>query len=204
MAALLLAFAPQAPADSYGDGCASLRYEVPVASAVASAAVLPNLFKTARSLRSESSRMLSEASSEIRLAQPPAGVCPATCTAADVPQVSFRSAPTSFREDYAHAEHCQRLFEETSRRPLTFQSRSFESVDEVSRWVEDLAMGRNLDGEQLYEHCNNGCSPRYSWTISQDGNGLRVDTEVVCGPARNRSDNEFELSYSLLWSCTNR
>jgi len=204
VAVSLLALSPPTPADSYGDGCRGVRIEVPVASVVASAAILPNVLKTARSIRSESSRLLSEASSEIRLATPPAGVCPSTCAPADAPQVFFRSMPTTFRQDYAQQDHCERLFEETSRQPMTFRGREFESIDKVADWVEDLAMGRGEDGKALYEHCTNGCSPRYYWTISRNGSGLRVDTEVICGPARDRGDNEFELSYSLLWSCTNR
>ncbi len=190
-------------ADSYGDGCAAFRVEVPVASAVATAAVLPNLLNSGKSVRAESSRLLSEAGATIEKAVPPDGICPADCVPGERPRVIFRSEPRSVLGSYQHSDRCGALLEETSQQPLEFERRTFDSADALSTWVEEFARGKGSEGQALYDRCEGKCSPRYEWTIARDGELFVLDTRVVCGHARDRSDNEYELSYGLLWTCSN-
>ena len=60
-----------------------------------------------------------------------------------------------------------------------------------------------VNGEDLYERCPGMCTPRYTYVIRDagDDSGLVVDTEVVCGHARDRGDNSYSLEYALRWTC---
>ena len=103
--------------------------------------------------------------------------------------------------DYDQESKCARLLDATSSEHLGFESRTFETVGELGNWLDDFVRGRGAAGEDLYRRCDGRCSPQYEWIISPDGGRLVLDTQVTCGHARNRSDNEFELSYGLRWTC---
>lgn len=202
VAALLFGVPAATTSDPQGDECAAYRVEVPVESVVASAAILPNLLYSDKSVRSESARLLTEAGEEITRAEAPPDICPAGCVTVERPEVIFRSSPVAVLDDYEESDRCETLLEESSKQPLQFEQRRFDTARELTEWVESFTRGKGSDGKALYERCNGRCSPRYEWTIARNGEHFVVDTRVVCGHARDRGSNEYDLSYGLLWNCT--
>jgi hypothetical protein len=167
---------------------------------VATASLWANVLARPTSIRAESARLLREAQDEARRSTPPAEPCPAGCTGPSGPEILFRSVPRRVRSDYSGAAYCAATLEQTAAHPLTY-SRHFASQSELGNWIYDLAMGDGPDGKHLYERCDNSCSPRYTYLIRPEADGLAVETSVICGHARDRDDNKFELSYSVRWSC---
>ena len=76
-----------------GDDCASYSREVPLRSAVSSAAVWANVLRLPSSLISESGKMLTEAEREATRADRPADLCPTHCSLPETPQIVFHSSP---------------------------------------------------------------------------------------------------------------
>lgn len=89
----------------------------------------------------------------------------------------------------------------TTEKPLNFPNREFESVDEMNSWVMEFSQGRGLDGKSLYAQCGSNCSPRYTFYISSVASGLRVQAEVICGLARDRASDEYDVSTALRARC---
>ena len=191
-----------AAADS-ADSCSAYSVDVPVAEVVASSALVPNLLGLSKSLRSESSRLLTEACTELSRAEPPEGLCPDHCVAPDTPLVVLRSTPTTFLDDYQDEARCEQQLETTLRTPLLFDRQTFRSPEDLGVWVEGFVRGKGKQGHELYDRCDGKCSPQYLWIIARQpsADGLVVDTNVTCGHARSREVNEYELSYDLRWTC---
>ncbi|HXV78226.1 MAG TPA: hypothetical protein VD788_18085 [Candidatus Polarisedimenticolaceae bacterium] len=184
--------------------CSSIRRDVPLAATVASSKAWANLRGQADSVRVESRRLLREAQVRSSAAAAPAGLCPTYCRPPSNPLIVLSTVPTDFLEGYDQADMCERLLETTRDEPLRFERRIFDSVDRLNDWVYDFTRGKGAQGEDLYRRCAGKCSPQYGWTISQQGTSLAVDTEVICGHARDREVGRYTLRSSLRWICDAR
>ncbi len=206
IAAMLLCavLAGSAMADS-ADSCSAFSIDVPIAEVVASSAFVPNLMGLSNSLRSASSRLLTEACTDLSKAEPPAELCPDHCELPDAPLVILRSIPTAFLRNYHDQARCEQQLETTSRTPLLFERQVFGSPEQLGEWVGEFVRGKGDHGEDLYARCDGKCSPQYLWIISRAApeEELVVDTRVTCGHARDRGVNEYQLSYQLRWTCRN-
>ncbi len=187
-----------------GNECESYSREIPLRSTVSSAAVLANVLRLPSSLISESGKMLSEAEDELPRADRPGDLCPAHCSLPESPRIVFHSAPRKTLVDYDQYGQCEARLNETRERPLLYDDREFANVDKFVSWLKKFTRGNGRDGEDLYERCDGKCSPTYTYRIDRDGEKIVVDTEVVCGHARDRKDDQFDLSSSLLWTCEER
>ncbi|MCB0337738.1 MAG: hypothetical protein KDD62_15585, partial [Bdellovibrionales bacterium] len=75
-------------------------------------------------------------------------------------------------------------------------------VSGLQKWINRFSQGKNAAGIQLYKQCPGACSPQYEYLLQKLGTGFEVDAHVICGPARNKWDNRYSISYGLRWICT--
>ena len=150
------------------------------------------------SLRAIAQRLLEEA---LNGDHEQARGCAPNCAPAERAEVVYRVTPTDFLAPEEQHAVCLEFETETKDNPLRFASRAFETVDALNDWIMDFSQGLGEDGELLYKQCSSNCSPRYTFLIVEQRTGFEVKTEVLCGLARDKSDNRYRISTALRRRC---
>jgi len=195
---LLLAAETSAAAD---DGCSSAYVEVAGSSALGSASLFSNVRSASNSLKAQSRTLLEQAAASRKVVAPPSGGCPVGCKPAGPPLVVFRSVPNMFRADYSDADMCKKLEAQTRAAPFRYSGKTFASLDDLNSWFSDFSQGDGPEGKDLYRRCAGACSPQYTNLIDIAGSTFNLVAEVVCGPARDKSDNQYQLSIAYRFAC---
>jgi hypothetical protein len=162
----------------------------PVEKTTATAAAWANLKKAEGSLRIESERLLSSAAKILSLS-----------TTAKSPTLIFESKPKKFLSDYSDRADCEAKFKQSKAKPYTFGSLTFQSVEEINTWFSSFSQGKGEEGIKLYQLCSGSCSPQYKLSLTKKGSAFAVATQVVCGPARDKNDNMYDLSLNEKFAC---
>ncbi|MGH8595244.1 MAG: hypothetical protein ACREXT_01150, partial [Gammaproteobacteria bacterium] len=179
--------------------CASAIEETPLMEEQGSAGILYNLAEHPKSIRAVAAKLLSAAlDSSAAKARP---VCTAGCAPAKDPEVVYRVAPATFLPKSKQTALCLRLEHDTQTDPLNFPAHEFKTVDDFNNWVTEFSQGRGPEGEQLYVQCGGNCSPRYTFFIAPGASGMRVQSEVICGLARDRDQEDYNVSTALRKRC---
>jgi hypothetical protein len=185
------------------DKCSDIDKDIVEASTQGTASLFANEGNKPGSIRYESGAILEKADSGLSSAEKPAGLCPAGCVLPAKPVIVFRAVPTAFVTNYSDYDKCQKLLEETEKTPFEYNE-SFSSMSEVESWFSDFSRGKGTDGQDLYKRCSGQCSPQYEFFITSDGGKLALDADVVCGHARDKSNNMYDISYSYKWICQSK
>lgn len=182
-----------------GLNCSDLPVVIPLDSEYGSAGFMFNVAEHPKSIRAVATRLLNSA-----LDAPVAKLlkqCQNDCSDRLAFHVIYKVAPTAFLPPQQQKDVCLRLEDETKRQPLLFGEKRFKSVEALNEWIMDFSQGRGEDGKQLYEQCSANCSPRYTFLIAQGDADLKVETEVLCGVARDRKNDRYSISTELTWGC---
>lgn len=198
-AAALLFFAQAHPAIAGDCGAAGVDQELETVDATAD--TWPNLRNQPGSLKYESKRMLTMAAETAKTAVPASIKCPEGCKAGSAAVIRYQTVPKKFRSDNSDAERCKQLLEQTTAKPFLYSDRKFKSIDDLTAWFGDFSTGAGKDGKDLYLKCDGDCSPQYFTEIHPSGSGYTVDSSVVCGAARDKTDNKYGLKLFLHWIC---
>ena len=180
--------------------CLSVNGDIPVRSTLASAGFFANLRRTDTSLRVRMDQLLNEASAVAKQVTVSESGCLSSCKRR-VAAVVFKSLPNVALSGYDEASVCEKFLEVTQRDPIRYENRRFSSDEDAESWYRDLTQGDGADGEDLYKRCPGKCSPQYTSVIFKEGDGLIVSTEVICGHARDRDDDQYALSAAVRWLC---
>jgi len=184
------------------DDCGSAYVDVPGSSALGSASLFSNARSASNSLKVQSRTLLEQASASRKGMAPPASGCPVGCKPAGPPLIVFRSIPNVFRADYSDAGMCKKLEAQTRAAPFRYSGKTFASLDDLNSWFSDFSQGDGPDGKDLYRRCAGECSPQYTNLIDIAGSStFNLVAEVVCGPARDKSDNQYQLSIAYRFAC---
>jgi len=179
--------------------CQAPGAEVPLASELGSAGFMLNLAEHPDSIRAVAGRLLEDAlSAETDAAT---AACKPSCPSVTVAEVVYRVAPTAFLIAAEQNDVCVRFERETAHDPLRFDAREFRTVEELNQWIMDFSQGRGEDGRALYERCSSNCSPRYTFLIAEQPDGYAVKAEVLCGLARDKSNDRYRISTALRRTC---
>ncbi len=183
--------------------CAPNHIDVPKERVSATANSAANLRKSPESLRAQLSRLLGNAQEQVAEAKPPSGeACSPSCRVVEQPaRIVVSVVPNKFLSSYADAQKCEELLQQTSNHPLRFGPRRAGSEKELTAWLSDVSRGNGQDGALLYDKCSGKCSPRYFMDVAQDGDGFVANLNVVCGPARDKTDNTYAVSSGYRWGC---
>ena len=124
------------------------------------------------------------------------------CEACAKTRVVYRVAPTVFLPKASQQPVCLTLEQETREHPFTFPDKHFKNVNQLNDWVMQFSQGRGAEGKELYERCSANCSPRYEFLLAPDAEGIAVSTRVACGLARDRDNEDYEVSTALQTECS--
>ncbi len=178
-------------------GCSQHLTDKPLAEAVGPVGVLANLRGAPDSIRAVAKRLLAQALNDGARDGDDCRGC------AQVPMsVVYRVAPIAYIDDVRQREVCLNLEEQTTKSPFVFEKKRFGTVDELNEWIMNFSRGKGTDGKELYRLCSSNCSPRYTFLINGGyQSGFSVESKVLCGRARDRSNRRYSLSTALRPHC---
>lgn len=154
-----------------------------LASVIASAGNWANLRNNPGSLRFESDKLLKDGYSLLTSKD----------SSKKIPALFLESTPQKYLSEYSDFQYCQEKLNTTSATPIKFSSLSFENIEALSKWFGDFSQGSGTEGKKLYSLCDKSCSPRYELQITEKEGKLNVDASVICGHARDKSDDMYML-----------
>lgn len=181
--------------------CVQPANDIPVGHTLASAGFFDNLRNSDDSIRFQMDELLSKSEAQASQQAQPPRPCTQSC-AHPVVAVVFASVPNMTLSAYGDSPTCQKLLEETTKDPIVYAKRTFQTQQDAKEWYNDLTQGDGADGEDLYTRCPGSCSPAYSSVIYRIGDKLVVTTSIICGHARDKDDNQYRLTSSLRWMCS--
>jgi hypothetical protein len=184
--------------------CSSYIRDVKAESSLASASMLANVQNKKGSIRFVTREMLNKAEKNLANTEKPTDLCPSDCKLPDLPLIIFQSVPNNFLANHDQHEKCKTLQDETEENPFTYSDKEFDTMQALENWFSNFSRGKGRDGKNLYERCDGKCSPQYKNIISSQDNRLILTAEVVCGQARDKKDNNYEISYSYRWVCQDK
>ena len=187
---LLACSAGGALAATTGDGkvCIPTTEPTTLDTGPASAGYISNITNSGGSIRAESHRMLTAALESARSKNPPSWI-------------KFTATPALAKDPGDAAQACAHEEQTTRSKPLEFDEKHFDSVDDMTSWIMDFTRGKGDEGSSLYERCPGKCSPQYIWWIEPQGNGMAVKPSAVCGLPRDRDSNKYELKTAIAPPC---
>lgn len=180
--------------------CSNIEKDIVEETTTGTASLFANEGNKPGSVRYESDAILQKAQAGIPNAEKPADLCPAGCKLVPKPVIVFKAIPQKFLTNYSDYNKCQALLEQTEKTPFEYD-KQFASMSEVQDWFSNFSRGKGTDGKDLYNRCSGQCSPQYEFFISDQGAQLILDADVVCGHARDKSNNLYDISYSYQWVC---
>jgi hypothetical protein len=180
--------------------CSNIERDIVEETTHATASLFANESNKPGSVRYESGAILQKAQAGIPNAEKPADLCPAGCKLVPSPVIVFKAVPQKYLTSYSDYAKCQALLEQTEKTPFEYD-KQFGSMSEVQDWFSNFSRGKGTDGKDLYNRCSGQCSPQYEFFISDQGGKLTLDADVVCGHARDKSNNMYDISYSYQWVC---
>lgn len=170
-----------------------------VGTALATANFFSNVGRRPGSLAFESNSLLEKAKA---LASSTTSPCPEACQVKGEASILFSTTPNKFLSDYSDFAHCKALLEKTKKEAIRYADLSFSSTSEFYDWYQELTSGDGKEGEDLYSRCDKSCSPQYSSSLVLEPSGkLLATTSIICGHARDKSDNSYRLRAQLRWQC---
>lgn len=157
----------------------------------ATASSWANVRGAAGSLRAECASLFDLGSSALK----------ADASGAKAQAFKLESTPHVFLNDYDDKAHCQAKLDETSKRPIVYSGLTFTSVQELSDWFGKFSQGSGKEGKQLYAVCDKSCSPQFVLLVKELDGKLVTEASSVCGHARDKSDDTYDLKLSSIVSC---
>jgi hypothetical protein len=149
----------------------------------ASAGNWANLRNNPGSLRFESDKLLRAGHSLLKSAQ----------SSNKIAVLILTSVPQKSLSDYSDKAYCQAKLDTTLKSPIKFEGLTFSAIEDLSKWFSDFSQGSGVEGKKLYGLCDKTCSPHYSLQITEKAGKLNVEANVLCGHARDKSDDMYTL-----------
>lgn len=159
-----------------------------------------NLAEHPTSIRAVAKKLLSAAVVSTTAAQ--GAPCVGACSSAAAPTILFRVTPAAYLPMAQQQVLCHQMVRQTQVRPLHYGPRTFPNVAAFDAWLMEFSQGRGRDGRLLYQQCGGDCDPSFTFSVKSEAQSLEVDAAVLCGYARDREINNYQLSTALLAGCS--
>ena len=184
-----------------GSSCHVFPHESALDSELGSVGFMKNMAEHPESIRAVAARLLTQALQSRQIKEPPA--CDVACASQLQANVVYRVEPTVFLPEQKQQALCLSLEEQTKSEPMHFGKKEFESVAKLNDSIMEFSQGRGDDGKLLYEQCGGNCSPRYTFYIAKDAEKLTINADILCGLARDKKSDQYAVSTSIRWQCSN-
>lgn len=172
---------------------------VPLSDEKGSVGLMKNLAEHPESIRAVAGRLLKSATENTEFLAPSA--CTEGCSDNVTAEIVYEVQPIAFLAQDKQQQICLDLEKSTSDKPMNFGPNVFPSVDGLHQWINDFTRGKGSDGEKLYELCGANCSPRYTFYIERNGEQLSVTSDVLCGLARDKAEDNYKVSTKIRQTC---
>jgi len=173
---------------------------VPLADEHGSVGLMKNLAEHPESIRAVAGRLLKSAVENTEFLAPSA--CTDGCSDNVKAEIMYEVQPIAFLAQADQQQICLDLEKSTSKSPMHFGPKTFPSVDGLHQWINDFTRGKGDDGEKLYDACGANCSPRYTFFIERNADEeLKVTSDVLCGLARDKSEDNYKVSTKIRQTC---
>lgn len=186
-------------ADQTSQMCPKEPTFVPLADEMGSVGLMKNLAEHPESMKAVASRLLQDAVENTEFLAPSA--CTDGCADDVRAEIVYEVQPIAFLPKDKQQQICLDLEESTSIKPMQFGPNVFPSVDALNKWINDFTRGKGDDGEKLYDACGANCSPRYTFYIGRNGEELTVKSDVLCGLARDKAEDNYKVSTKIRQTC---
>lgn len=187
-----MAFSPNLVHAEPSSACSLEQLSAQPQQKLASAGVFANAANRAGSLRFESAEMLRAAVRELEKRQ--------NCSVSKCPgsgEIAFEVIPNKTLSTYSDYQSCAEFEAKTTTSRLKFSEQRFDTLESLAEWIGDFSQGKGTLGQELYRLCPGACSPRYFHSIRLSGGEFFALPTAVCGHARDKDDNQYQLRYSL-------
>lgn len=181
--------------------CEEKSFEIAGKESIGSAGFFSNWRRSDSSVTVVSENLFRQAFDTYYLTPQPKDFCADRCVLPAHPDIIFRSIPRKYLSDYGDKDQCNRLYLNTKRFPLRYSVSLPREPEKLNEWIADFSQGENDQGKALYIDCPGSCSPQYEYVITPVMDAYAVNAQVVCGPARDKGDDMYTLSYSFRWQC---
>ena len=111
--------------------------------------------------------------------------------------VKIKIEPNKTLTSYSEFETCEALLKKTKTKSFKVENKRFRSAEELNSWISNFSQGDNIEGKILYKQCPGSCSPSYTYLVKRENSELLLDAKVVCGHARDKGDNLYQLQTSF-------
>lgn len=183
-----------------GANCPSFPHEIALDSELGSIGFMKNMAEHPESIRAVAARLLTEAMQTREFKEP--RECGVTCATPPHSDVIYRVDPTVFLPEEKQHALCLNLEEQTKLKPMRFGNKEFDSIEKLNDWIMEFSQGRGDDGKLLYKQCGENCSPRYTFYIAKDAEKLNIRADILCGLARDKKSDQYAVSTSIRWQCS--
>ncbi|MDZ4785336.1 MAG: hypothetical protein SGJ02_04585 [bacterium] len=184
--------------------CSKNHVYIPFESQKATAGFFANFWNRSGSVSFESEKIFQKAKEKMNSIQVPKLKCPIGCTLNRTPNIYFKSSPERFQSEYEDKPYCLNQKKLTEITPIQYTMTSINSIESLMSWIGDLTQGKGTEGKDLYHRCDLSCSPHYEYLISihnKSDENYSVKASIVCGEARDKSHNIYNLSSFFRFDC---
>ncbi|MGR8946473.1 MAG: hypothetical protein ACU84Q_00395 [Gammaproteobacteria bacterium] len=181
------------------NACPKKPTPVPLANEKGSVGLMKNLAEHPESISAVADRLLKSAVENTEFLAPSA--CTDRCSGNVKSELVYEVQPIAFLPKEKQQEVCLNFEKSTKAAPMTFGPQTFPSVEGLHAWINDFTRGKGDDGKKLYEACSANCSPRYKFFIEKSGEELTVNSEVLCGLARDKDEEFYQVSTKIRQTC---
>ena len=190
------------PAKADGDEviCPTQATLVPLAEERGSVGLMKNLAEHPESMRAVAEKLLTAAVENTEFLAPSA--CTGDCGTNVKAEIVYVVEPTVFLPEEKQNQVCLDFEQSTKSNPMEFGPKTFPSVEGLNTWISDFTRGKGEDGEKLYAACSSNCSPRYTFFINKDGEQLTVNSDVLCGLARDKDEEFYRIATKIRQTCS--
>ena len=185
--------------ESQGEVCPKQATLVPLADERGSVGLMKNLAEHPESMRAVAEKLLKSAVDNTEFLAPSA--CTGECSENVKAEIVYVVQPIAFLPPEKQNQVCLDFEESTKSNPMQFGPKTFPSVEGLNTWISDFTRGNGDDGKKLYDACSSNCSPRYTFFIEKDGEQLTVTSDVLCGLARDKDEEFYQVATQIRQTC---
>lgn len=174
---------------------ATINQPVIIKQSISTASIWANYWQLPGSISFDAKEILLDAQTFLYLEQSKHN----NCSTQKEQYINFIAIPEKFiSNDYVDKDSCDALLIKTNLQPFIYTNTSSRQIDEIAIEFMQISKGTGAIGKDIYARCPGRCSPQYQITLRPLADGFQTQLQAICGPARDKDNNNYILSSHLL------